>query len=78
MYKKPCIVGASIVIISFFEHLMWCCYVYVSAGIRVVSNAGGVNPHACVAALRDAAAEEEVDLKVATVTGDDFMNKVNL
>lgn len=45
-------------------------------GIRVVSNAGGVNPHACVIALREAAAEQGVDLSVAMVTGDEFIDKV--
>ena len=45
-------------------------------GIRVVSNAGGVNPHACVTALSEAAAEQGVELSVAMVTGDELMDKV--
>jgi hypothetical protein len=45
-------------------------------GIRVVSNAGGVNPTACTAALLDAACDQGVELSVATVTGDDFINKM--
>ncbi|XP_033632246.1 uncharacterized protein LOC117293880 [Asterias rubens] len=44
-------------------------------GIRVVSNAGGVNPHACAAALQEAAKKAGVDIKVAVVTGDDLMHK---
>ncbi len=42
-------------------------------GIRVVSNAGGVNPQACAAALAALAAEQGVPLKIAVVTGDDVM-----
>lgn len=42
-------------------------------GIRVVSNAGGVNPQACAAALAALAQEQGVELKIAVVTGDDVM-----
>ena len=43
----------------------------------MVSNAGGVNPQACVAALREAATQQGVELKVAMVTGDEFIDKVH-
>ncbi len=42
-------------------------------GIRVISNAGGVNPQACAQALRALAAEQGVALKIAVVTGDDVL-----
>ncbi len=45
----------------------------VAKGIRVVSNAGGVNPEGCADALRALAAELGVQVKIATVTGDDVM-----
>ena len=45
----------------------------VGKGIRVVSNAGGVNPQACAAALAALAKEQGVELKIAVVTGDDVM-----
>lgn len=41
--------------------------------IRVISNAGGVNPQACAQALRALCAEQGVALKVAVVTGDDVL-----
>ena len=45
----------------------------VAKGIRVVSNAGGVNPEGCAAALAALAGELGVPLRIAVVTGDDVM-----
>jgi hypothetical protein len=42
-------------------------------GIRIITNAGGMNPRAAAASVRDVAAELGIDgLRVATVTGDDI------
>jgi hypothetical protein len=41
-------------------------------GIRVVTNAGALNPSACARAFADAAAAAGVELKVAAVEGDDL------
>lgn len=48
----------------------------VDRGIRVVSNAGGVNPQGCADALAALAAELGVAVKIAVVTGDDLMPQV--
>ncbi len=42
-------------------------------GIKVVSNAGGVNPQACAAALCAEIEEQGLNLTVACITGDDLL-----
>jgi len=44
-------------------------------GVRIVSNAGGVNPQACANALRAVIAELGLNLKVACVLGDDMISQ---
>ena len=48
------------------------------AGIKVVSNAGGINPSACAQALQAAAQQSGLKLSIAMVTGDDLLGKVGL
>jgi hypothetical protein len=45
----------------------------VAKNIKIVSNAGGMNPHACAAALAAIAAEQGVAVKIAVVEGDDVL-----
>ncbi len=42
-------------------------------GIKVVSNAGGLDPIASAQAIRDMAAEKGLDVRVASVSGDDLL-----
>ncbi|VXC01111.1 conserved hypothetical protein [Pseudomonas sp. 8AS] len=44
--------------------------------IRVISNAGGVNPSACAAALSAACAKAGVELKIAVLHGDNLQPKL--
>jgi hypothetical protein len=45
-------------------------------GVKVIANAGGVNPRACAAALRGVLAELGVPLTVAVVLGDDIRDEL--
>ncbi|XP_034020027.1 uncharacterized protein lratb.1 isoform X2 [Thalassophryne amazonica] len=46
-------------------------------GIRIVSNAGGVNPLACAEAIQEVVKKAGLNLKIAVVTGDDLMPHMN-
>jgi hypothetical protein len=45
--------------------------------IRVVANAGGLNPRACVQAIRALAQEQGINVCVAAVTGDDILDRID-
>jgi hypothetical protein len=46
------------------------------AGVKVVTNAGGLDPEGCAAAVANLCAQAGVSLRVATVTGDDLRLKL--
>jgi hypothetical protein len=45
-------------------------------GVKILSNAGGVNPIACADAIRALLAEQGIELEVAVVTGDDLLPSI--
>jgi hypothetical protein len=49
----------------------------LDSGIRVVTNAGGLNPLGCAAAVKAMAAELGLDPKIAVVHGDDVLGQLD-
>jgi hypothetical protein len=48
----------------------------LEGGIKVVSNAGGLDPAGCAAALRSMATERGLDVRIAYVEGDDLLPRI--
>jgi Protein of unknown function (DUF1446). len=48
-------------------------------GVKVIANAGGVNPPACAAAVREMARKRGVDgkLRIGVITGDDLLGRLD-
>lgn len=48
-----------------------------ASGVKLIANAGGVNPRACGQAARKLIADASLDLKVAVITGDDLTGNLD-
>lgn len=46
-------------------------------GVRIIANAGGVNPHACAKAIQEVAARHGKKVKIGVVTGDDLLDRID-
>ncbi|WP_454164929.1 acyclic terpene utilization AtuA family protein [Gordonia iterans] len=46
-------------------------------GVQIVVNAGGLNPHGLAVALRELAADQNLDAQIAFVSGDDLSKRVD-
>ncbi len=62
---------------DFVAYLKPCLTEIAKRGIKIVSNAGGVNPQGCKAALEAVAAELGLTLRIATVEGDDVLPHID-
>ncbi|ASW87745.1 acyclic terpene utilization AtuA family protein [Mycobacterium intracellulare] len=72
--KNPDRGYAEDIIANIGSHL---CYLR-EQGVRVVTNAGGVNPQSAAARLHSIASAAGVEVRVATVSGDDLMPKLGV
>ena len=49
----------------------------VDRGVRVIANAGGVNPAGCADAIREMAASRGASLRIGVVSGDDLLPRID-
>lgn len=61
---------------SFVAQLEDCLGAALERGVRIVSNAGGLNPDGLAAAVRELAERLGLDVRVATVSGDDLLPRL--
>jgi len=50
---------------------------FKAQGVKVVTNAGGLNPHACRARMEELAAAAGLSFRIAVVEGDDLMDRLD-
>jgi hypothetical protein len=70
--SKPELGYATDFVAQLGEHLQ----IIADRGIRIVTNAGGMNPAACAAAIRSEIAKRGLPLKVGVVEGDNVLEQV--
>lgn len=61
---------------SFLQQLEEVLATCLERGVKVVANAGGLDPAGCAAAIREQAARQGLDVKVAHVEGDDLLPRI--
>jgi hypothetical protein len=71
--KKP-ETGYATTFVTQMEQVLGAC---LAKGIRVVANAGGLNPAGCAAAVQAVADKQGLKPKIAHVTGDDVLGKLD-
>ncbi len=49
----------------------------VAKNVRLIANAGGLNPECCRRAVRAVAGRHGIDIPIATVSGDDITNRID-
>ncbi|MEV6350935.1 acyclic terpene utilization AtuA family protein, partial [Actinoplanes sp. NPDC051851] len=60
---------------TFLRQLRDCLTIIRDRNVRIVTNAGGLNPAGLAAAIRELAAEQGVDIPVAHVEGDELLDR---
>ncbi len=50
---------------------------FKAQGVKVITNAGGLNPHACRARMEELAAAAGLSFKIAVIEGDDLMESID-
>ena len=61
---------------SNFYYIVFCIDETFFKGIKVISNAGGINPIACGKALEKVCEKHGIKMNIAVITGDDITDKV--
>ncbi|HET7742311.1 MAG TPA: acyclic terpene utilization AtuA family protein [Mycobacterium sp.] len=67
-------VGYASTFITQMEQVLGRCH---DRGVRVVSNAGGIDPHGCAEKVREIAALLGISIRVAVVDGDDLTGRID-
>ncbi|MGZ5413513.1 MAG: acyclic terpene utilization AtuA family protein [Aeromicrobium sp.] len=62
---------------TFVRQMQDCMSLAKDKGVRIVTNAGGLNPSACAEKLREIAAEQGLDISIAHVEGDDLVARAS-
>ena len=60
---------------TFIRQMQDCMGLARDKGVRIVTNAGGLNPAGCAAKLREIAAEQGLDISIVHVEGDDLRER---